>query len=331
MKRYIISYLLVCLFAVSSLFSQSGVFLHHSTGGAVYSSGVEAYFNNYNSQNGTNYSIIERPYPSSPYPWDNYAYDYWYLWVDGNCNSEESGIECLETLTQEYDVIIWKHCYPGADIIAADGKPNISSSRKTLANYKLQYNALKEEMAKYPNTKFIVWTLAPRHRLATNPANAARAKEFVEWVRHEWLKENPGNIYLFDFYAHAAQEDESTTNDDLYCLRYEYERNHEKRDSHPNSTANKKIAPIFAQAIIDVMQTSSLIEETSENDFIYPNPSYDYIKLANKYVGYKYQVVNLLGLTISEGQYSDQIDVSSLPTGVYVLKVNEKYFRFVKE
>jgi hypothetical protein len=55
----------------------------------------------------------------------------------------------------------------------------------------------------YPPNIFIVWNLAPLHRLATNPKDAGNAGEFVEWVINEWWTEDdnePKNIKIFDFW-----------------------------------------------------------------------------------------------------------------------------------
>ena len=140
-----------------------------------------------NNDEGRNLQIHEAGYPSSPYPWANYPYDFWNLWIDGACNNQNKNIYCLDTLAYLYDLIIFKHCYPGADILPDDGNPDISSSKKTLANYKLQYRALRDLMDSYPNTKFMLWTLAPRHRLHGASEHRMRAKEFVDWVNNEWL------------------------------------------------------------------------------------------------------------------------------------------------
>ncbi|MBN1187821.1 MAG: Ig-like domain-containing protein [Bacteroidales bacterium] len=237
---------------------QKIIFLHHSTGEALFYEGnVPEYFSNYNSQNQTDYQITEKAYPDSPYPWENYPYDYWNLWINNQCNSSNSNIECLTSLCSKYNVIVFKHCYPGADILIDDENPLISSSKKTLANYKLQYRALRDLMDSHPNNKFIVWTLVPLHRLATSPENAERAREFVNWVLIDWLNEDGKghpNIYIFDFYKQSAESDLSPSQGKVNCLKYEYEKSHTGNDSHPNLLANETIGPIFAKFVIDCIQ-----------------------------------------------------------------------------
>jgi hypothetical protein len=223
------------------------IFLHHSTGAGVWSGGnVPGWFSNYNAAHGTSFSISDRLYPDTPYLWNNYPYDYWNLWVNGACNSSNPNIECMNTLAANHNIVIYKHCFPGADVVADNGLPAVGSSIQTLANYKLQYRALRQMMDSYPNNKFIVWTLVPLHRLATDATTAARAKEFVDWVKNSWLTEDGHshqNIFIFDFWGLVAGTDN--------FLRYEYEGSHTGSDSHPNGQANATVGPIFSQFIVD--------------------------------------------------------------------------------
>lgn len=257
-------FLTVALFiSVTSLFSQSPIdsrviFLHHSTGGGVWDGGVSDWFDNYNTTNGTSYNVNELAYPNSPYPWENYAYDYWHLWVEGACNSDQPNIECLNTLTANNELIIFKHCFPGA-AIRPDSDGTSNPQIKTLENYRSQYRALRSMFDTYPDTKFMVWTLAPLHRLATNNEEAARSKEFVDWVNNVWLSEDGKahpNIFIFDFFGLTAEQSSNPTNGKQYCLRYDYEGSHSDNDSHPNYLANSTIAPLFAQAIVNALKTS---------------------------------------------------------------------------
>lgn len=239
--------------------AQKVVFLHHSTGGNVFYEGdVASWISNYNTENNTSIEVTERAYPDSPWPWDNYPYDYWKLWVDGSCNSDEASIECMNSIAEKYDVVIFKHCFPGASIQADNGDEDITSREKTLPNYKLQYRALRALFDSYPNTKFIAWTLAPLHRKATNADEAARANEFANWVKNDWLTEEGKahpNIFVFDFYGLAAELTKNPTDGQQYSLKYEYEGSHDGDDSHPNTLANQTIGPIFGQRIVDVALT----------------------------------------------------------------------------
>ncbi len=257
-KKLLICLLVVCGCFSAQAFARDIMFLHHSTGEGVYYEGeVPAWISDYNARNGTNYRINERNYPDTPYDWENYPYDYWNLWINGACDSTHPSIECLNTLTQSYDVIVFKHCFPGAAIEADSGNADVSSSTKTLENYKLQYRALRDVMDTYTDTLFIVWTLAPLHQLATNSAEAVRARQFVDWVTTEFLtedgKQHP-NIALFDFWGVVAEDDPGAVLGKVNCLKYEYEASHFSDDSHPNSAANQAAGPKFARTIVTELE-----------------------------------------------------------------------------
>lgn len=258
-RRFLIIMMILCC-ALSYGFTgnESVRVLTHSTGRNLYNDGgVSAWFTEYNADHGTDISISRVDFPSTPYPWNNYPYDWWNIWINGACEEGDVNLECIYNLAEQYDVVSWKQCYPGSDILEDLGTPDISSSRKSLENYKLQYRALREMMRQYNDTKFIVWTLAPRHRLATNEGNARRAGEFVEWVRDEWLFENDTdypNIYIFDFWHLHADENNT--------LKYEYEISHSSSDSHPNMLAREENGPRFAQFVANALR-----DEAYSNQF----------------------------------------------------------------
>jgi len=220
------------------------ILLHHSTGGRIWSGGVPAWFSEYNSTHGSSHSIIEQSFPKdTPYGWNNYPYDYWKIWVDNAGYDPYLEEPTLEMLTQDYDVIVWKHCYPVSDIQPDTGSPSISSSTKKIENYKLQYEALKNKMREFPQTRFIVWTGAALVQGATTEDKGRRARAFFEWVKNEW--DEPGdNIYIWDFF-------ELETEGGFY-LKNEYAEG--VNNSHPNSDFSRRVALHLCNRIIDVIE-----------------------------------------------------------------------------
>jgi len=188
-------------------------------------------------------------------------------------------------LVQDYDVVIMKHCYPASDVLEDTGRPDPSSPRQRLENYKAIYRLLRDKFDKHPDTLFIVWTLPPRHRLFEPPhgdkdANAARATEFSNWLKKEFLTEGGGhpNIYIWDF--REIMMDPNTN-----FLKYEYESSHDSSDSHPNKVANSNAGPQFARFIVDsianfygsskVGQGAKIVflhHSTGLNVYKYPDP-----------------------------------------------------------
>ena len=220
------------------------IFLHHSTGEAVWDGGVPSMLEEYNQKHNTQYVIKEMEFPTDEYGWENFPYDYWNIWVKHGDLDYYQGQPTLKTLTKNYDVIIFKHCFPVGDIQPDDGSGDITSSDKTLANYKLQYNALKQTMHKFKDTKFIVWTGAALVRESTTPEQVQLHKEFVDWVKNSW-DESDDNIYIFDFYT-------LETEGDLY-MKDEYSLG--GGDSHPNAKFSRKAAKAFVDRIIEVIQS----------------------------------------------------------------------------
>jgi hypothetical protein len=326
--------------------SQSVIFLHHSTGEGVYYEGnVAAWITNYNSTHGKNYVVSEMNYPNTPYPWQNYPYDYWYLWVNNQCSSTNVNTMCLSNILQSYDVVVFKHCFPGASIVADDGNPLVSSPTQTLANYKLQYRALRALMDQYPQKKFIVWTLTPLHRLATNVNDAARAREFVNWVKTSWLTEDGNshpNIYVFDFYGLVAEPSATPANGLVNCLKYNYEKSHTDNDSHPNLLANQTVGPIFAQFLVNTIENiPSGLNTLQEDPFkvkIYPNPAKDFLTLDFSQIDdpvISLDVFDLQGKHLIyrqvNGEHLARINTGDLSSGVYMVKVNSKQASFVRK
>jgi hypothetical protein len=216
------------------------LFLHHSTGGVIWGGGVPAWFSSYNTAHGTTYAITELAYPDSPYPWDNYPYDYWNIWVSHAGGSPYMSQSTLEMLTPTCDVIVFKHCFPVSGIGPDTGHPNVASASKTLENYKLQYAALKAKLRSFPANRFVVWTGAALRAADTSPEQAARAKQFFDWVRDTW--DEPGdNIFVWDFFA-------LETDGGMYLTP-----EHASGDSHPNSTFAAEVAPLFSQRVVDVI------------------------------------------------------------------------------
>jgi len=238
------------------------LFLHHSTGDAIWKGGsnsveikgihlgadfdVPEWFSTYNKANGTSYQIKSQIFPNEkPYGWSNYPYDYYNIWVKNAGDIAYKGEPTLEMLTKEYEVIIFKHCYPVSALKSDTSNINIDSPVKTIENYKLQYTALKQKLLKFPDTKFIIWTGAVMLQSQLSELNATMASSFFEWVRTIWDTPND-NIFLWDFY-------DLETDGGLY-LKPEFAM--ASNNSHPNKEFAKRVAPYFCQRIVDVIENN---------------------------------------------------------------------------
>jgi hypothetical protein len=208
----------------------------------IWGGGVPENVDAYNTAHNTSYSIAETAYPDSPYPWANYPYDYWHLWVEGGTGQAAAvGVPTLESFTNANDVVVFKHCFPVSSIGADTGSPNIASSSQTLENYKLQYAALKTRLHQFPNKRFIVWTGAALRQADTTPEQAARAREFFTWVKTTW--DEPGdNIFVWDFFELETEGGNYLTTANA------------SGDSHPNNTFAQTVAPYFVTRLTDVIE-----------------------------------------------------------------------------
>jgi hypothetical protein len=218
--------------------------LHHSTGGVIWGGGVPEWFAQYNAAHGTDYQVTEQIFPKdAPYGWQNYPYDYWNIWVDHAGDSLYMEEPTLERLTSQYDLIVWKHCYPVSNVEEDTGKPDVRSPEKRTENYALQYEALKAKMRQFPKTRFIVWTGAALVQSSTTEENARRAGAFFAWVRNTW--DEPGdNIFVWDL--HTLQ-----TGGGLYLNPGNAAA---PDDSHPSEAFARQAAPLFCQRIADVIE-----------------------------------------------------------------------------
>ena len=234
------------------------IFLHHSTGEAIWKGktnryiyrltgkgDVQKYIGTHNRKNKTNYNITAVNFPKSvPYGWNNYPYDYYNIWVKNAGNTPFLEEPTLEILTTKYNVIIFKHCFPVSRINPDTGTPDINSDVKSIENYKLQYDALKHKMHEFPDKKFIVWSPAANTKNKSQEDEAIRTREFYSWMINEW-DEKGDNIFIWDFYNYE-------TEGGLYLT----DKNaHSPDNSHPGIEFSAKLAPLFGQFIIDVIES----------------------------------------------------------------------------
>jgi hypothetical protein len=241
------------------------IFLHHSVGEVVWGGGVPQFIQSWNTAHGTSYDITELNYPTTSgghtqlrkllparifnklirnhYPWENQPYDYWNLWIAHTGESRDRSEMNLDDLVRSYDVIVFKHCYPISNVQPDDGTPGLSSSKKTLANYMLQYEALKMRLRQFPQTRFIVWTGPALTQDITTPEDAERARQFATWVKGTW-DEKGDNIFVWDFR-------ELETDGGLYLKS---ENALSPKDPYPTKALAAKVAPLLGRRIVDVIE-----------------------------------------------------------------------------
>jgi hypothetical protein len=247
------------------------VFLHHSTGGVIWKGNSATFLQRaagkissrlamaigtraqvphlvkkYNRKHQKNYLISEMIFPKAePYGWHNYPYDYYNIWVKNAGDKPYMEEPTLEILTKTNQVIIFKHCFPVSNIQPDTDTADINSNIQTLANYKLQYEALRNKLHEFPQTKFILFTGAALIEKLITEEEAGRSKEFFTWVTEEWDVPDD-NIFIWDLYS-------LETEGGLYFKKdYAVSEN----DAHPNVNFAGKAADLFFRRLVDIIENN---------------------------------------------------------------------------
>ena len=140
----------------------------------------------------------------------------------------------------QHEVIAFKSCFPASNI----------TSEEQLQQYKTWYLGMRAVMDRYPDHVFIVVTPPPLNPAATDAETAARARAFANWLKSDEFLAGHPNVFTFDFFDLLAEGDPSAPDSNM--LRADYR---EGKDSHPNELANQTIGPLFADFIIEAVQT----------------------------------------------------------------------------
>jgi hypothetical protein len=246
------------------------IYLHHSTGAVIWygkdvslatiamnkitkklsdfgtKAELPSLFSKYNREKSRNYKINELAFPkTSPYGWSNNPLDYYNIWVKNAGPKPYKEEPTLEMLTKDYQVIIFKHCFPVSNIHEDLGVPDIESTVSTIANYKLQYLALRNKLHEFPKTKFILFTGAAQVSGSISEDEAKRAKEFFTWVVKEWDQPSD-NIFIWDLYS-------LETEGGIYFVEKNAESNN---DAHPNGEFAGKAVKLLFNRIIDIIDNN---------------------------------------------------------------------------
>jgi hypothetical protein len=85
---------------------------------------------------------------------------------------------------------------------------------------------------------------------------------------------------------------------------------------------------------LEFVYNPNSVDQTNDKDIlIYPNPVYSSLSLnIDGLLGRKYAIHNLLGEILLSGRFDDSnsINVSGIPTGLYVLVIDNKRLKFIK-
>jgi hypothetical protein len=153
----------------------------------------------------------------------------------------------------QFDVIVFKSCFPVSAI----------KNELELEQYKQHYTAMRETFIRHPHILFVVLTQPPlipatlvgtfvarkMRWMWTNSEDAARARDFSRWLTSHDFRMDLPNLVTFDFFDLLAEPADSDK--DPNTLRGEYRSGRFGYDAHPNEEANRSIAPIFVDTLMD--------------------------------------------------------------------------------
>jgi hypothetical protein len=140
----------------------------------------------------------------------------------------------------QYDVILTKSCFPTSNI----------GDDAQLAEYQSYYLSMRDRMDTLPSKLFILVTQPPQVPGSSDPAEAARARTFAQWLASdEYLAGHP-NVRVFDFFDRLAGPDN--------FLHPEYRV--DDTDAHPNELANQAIGPEFVAFIDEAIRSYPELE-----------------------------------------------------------------------
>ncbi|NWJ96041.1 MAG: hypothetical protein HXX20_09680 [Chloroflexi bacterium] len=237
------------------------LFLHHSVGNGIIEQGeVRRLLAEYNQSNKTAYRLWDHGYnaeglrdPKGQAQKRNFNIP------DDNTNPDGYNTIFLQqphtppdnTLSHllQYDVIIFKSCYPTC---------NIETTEK-LTKFKNYYRTIMGVMRCHPEKLFIPCTPPPLIPSWTNPTESTNARAFAEWLLSPAFLTGTPNVVVFDLFSTLADNNRATS--DYNTLHKDYRitgggffgQKSEKKDAHPNKKANQTVAPklveFFTKAI----------------------------------------------------------------------------------
>lgn len=89
---------------------------------------------------------------------------------------------------------------------------------------------------------------------------------------------------------------------------------------------------------IDPITHLAIVVGGVENSFdkelftIYPNPATDMLEINTDIPVLQVKILDINGRMVIESENNDRIDIKHLISGIYFLKINDKYFhKFIKE
>jgi hypothetical protein len=259
MKNKIILVVIIIIGLISNIVPQSlfrsGIFLHHSTGGCIWSSpdnlgttSIPLEMTAYNiSHNYTGNDAVTMIGTGSetwfPLGAVGNEWELWHRIFDGYTGDGD-----IQPYLNDNKIIVIKSCYPSSLLTGVGSAADtLTPELKTIYNYKWHWRSIIRVMQQHPDNFFAIWTNAPYRG-----GNGELSHQFCKWAKDTLATGNdpifgdfPDNVYVFDFFHKLASPPNWWLPDSLSYW------NGSGFESHPNGRATDLVAPQFVQEIFD--------------------------------------------------------------------------------
>ncbi|HLP17980.1 MAG TPA: choice-of-anchor D domain-containing protein [Bacteroidota bacterium] len=232
----------------------SGIFLHHSTGGRIWGPNdtsvsvpqqIDLYNTSHQLTDSNAFSLTEQHWPVAS---DNEWARWHRIFEDKDSTAD------IRPILKDNPIVIIKSCFPSSQMTGSGGPADtLTPDAKTIYNYKWHLRSIVRSMKEHPDNFFIIWTNAPLVRTVTNAMQAARSDSFCTWMKDTLARgldaefgTFPRNIFVFDFFH-------LTTDKDGFMLA---KFAADSYDSHPNKVETMEITPRFVNEMFDAILDS---------------------------------------------------------------------------
>jgi hypothetical protein len=159
-------------------------------------------------------------------------------------------------ILNNHDIILFKSCFPVSKIQADNPEEDrLKPWRRSFANYKRHYLAIRDNIVKFPEKIFIIMTPPPLHPKVSGSTESTRARAFTKWLQSQEYLNSCKNFFVFDLFDILADPESDT-------LRGQFQLDPSSSNSHPNPVANLLVSQKLSDFVINVTNAGTTPSKT---------------------------------------------------------------------